>query len=111
MCRTKSGFELGLRPMTLPAARQHPLPVTEIVGGKLHGMPLKTPKLSQPPVPLKGATHLASCDRMSVAGGSGHTYPEARACRRGDRVEINFAAPRYVAFGTKSDKNFSTLST
>src|SRR5262245_64576606 len=25
--------------MTLPAARQHPLPVTEIVGGKLHRMP------------------------------------------------------------------------
>src|SRR5262245_31376762 len=99
MCGTKSGFELRLQPMTLPAARQRPLPVTGIVGGKLRGMPpLETPKLSQPPVPLKGATHLASCDRMSVAGGSGHTYPEARACRRGDRITRLFAALAHSRF-------------
>src|SRR5262245_66577582 len=50
--------------------------------------PLETPKLPQPPVPLKGATHLASCDRMSVAGGSGHTYPEARLPTRRSSKDV-----------------------
>ena len=46
--------------------------------------------------------HLASCDRMSVAGGSGHTYPEARACRRGDRVRMFFAAAQESGCGTSA---------
>src|SRR5215471_18720744 len=85
MCETKSGFELRLRPMTLPAARQHPLPVTEIVGGKLHGMPprdteaIPTPRTSE-------RSHALSLLRPNVRGWKRIYVPEARACRRGDRM-------------------------
>src|SRR5262249_42580479 len=41
----------------------------KLSAGSFMACPLETPKLS-----------------MSVAGGSGHTYPQTRACRRGDRM-------------------------
>ena len=96
MCGTKSGFELRLRP--LPAARQHPLPITEIVGGKLHGMPPRDTEAIPTPRTSERSHALSLLRPNSVAGGSGHTYPEARARRRGDRIRTLFCCGARVCY-------------
>ena len=77
--------------------------------------PLETPKLSQPPVPPKGATHLASCDRMSVAGGSGHTYPRSSRLptrrNRASLVRITSSLRADLIFGKDRAPNWHRLCT
>jgi len=93
MCGTKSGFELRLRPMTLPAARQHPLPVTEIVDGKLHGMPPRDKGHRKYLPPEQHAVLPASAAVTAVTGYSSiaHYFLDGRFARHGLELGLSWS--------------------